>query len=205
MHYNRWYKYGSTDDPSPSEVQRFWAKVADGPVPDVAGVGTPCRLWTASRSSDGYGLFNYTGGSLAHRYAWSAVHGTIAEGYEINHLCLVRHCVEVSHLELVTHKANIRYSADRGSYVKWRDNRCPKGHPWDGSFDPDGKRRCHPCSNAKTSTDYYNNLPLVFPCGHLRSETGYRNSAGQTHCGPCRYPKAWAKRRSVGPVGGTMA
>jgi hypothetical protein len=61
-------------------AQRFWSKVdkSDG-----------CWLWTAGRTKLGYGIIgNRQGGSkLAHRTAWTLMHGPIPPGLGVCHNC----------------------------------------------------------------------------------------------------------------------
>lgn len=38
---------------------------------------------------------------MYHRYCWELEHGKIPEGYEVDHLCKVRHCCNVKHLQLL--------------------------------------------------------------------------------------------------------
>ena len=45
---------------------------------------------------------------LAHRVAWEDARGPIPDGLTIDHLCRVRNCVNVEHLELVTIAENNR-------------------------------------------------------------------------------------------------
>ena len=59
-----------------------------------------CWIWQGARSS-GYGAL---GGQwwgfekYAHRWAYRAFVGPIPDGYEIDHLCLVRPCCNPAHL-----------------------------------------------------------------------------------------------------------
>ena len=71
----------------------FWSKTAQ----------YDCIVWTAAANSKGYGCFLVDGQSqLVHRLAWEEVNGPIPEDMTIDHLCRVRTCVNVKHLELVT-------------------------------------------------------------------------------------------------------
>lgn len=78
---------------------RFMAKVKRS--------GT-CWLWRAQLDRDGYGRFSLNGQRRgAHRVAYEAIHGPMAPGMTIDHICRVRHCVNPDHLEAITHKENV--------------------------------------------------------------------------------------------------
>ena len=109
-----------------SNDERFWAKVKKT---------EECWLWIAYRNWKGYGTFGVrptTGGRQyeivqAHRYAYLTLVGPITEGITLDHLCRVRHCVNPSHLEVVTNRENIL----RGIGPTARNARkthCVKGH-----------------------------------------------------------------------------
>lgn len=76
------------------------------------GYDTPCWVWSAARNAKGYGIVF---GGLAHRRVYEERVGPIPLGLEPDHLCRVRACVNPSHLELVTHKENMRrgYAVNR--------------------------------------------------------------------------------------------
>ena len=72
----------------------FWNKTASS---------TGCVVWQGAQNSKGYGCFMVAGASqLAHRVVWEDVNGPIPEGLTIDHLCRVRSCVNVEHMELVS-------------------------------------------------------------------------------------------------------
>ena len=81
-------------------ADRFWSKTAPA---------TDCIVWRGAQNTKGYGCYAINGVShLAHRLAWEAVHGPLPAGLTIDHLCRVRACVNVEHMELVSVAENIR-------------------------------------------------------------------------------------------------
>jgi hypothetical protein len=103
---------------------RFWAKVDKvGPVPEHRPDLGPCWLWTASLDGQGYGRFSDGKRRGAHVVAWEAECGPVPDGLELDHLCRVRRCVRVSHLEPVTGGENVR----RGERSLVAMGRCESG------------------------------------------------------------------------------
>lgn len=128
--------------------ERFWRKVnRDGPVPvDRPDLG-PCWLWTAGRTSRGYGAFSADGRQhLAHRVAYEEESGSIPDGLTIDHLCRVRHCVNPSHMEVVTRGVNVLRGVGP-SAANARKDRCPRNHPYD--LVSGGRRRCLACKRER--------------------------------------------------------
>lgn len=106
VHYSRQRRTGTTDGPiikssrTPrmSLEERFWAKVekTDG-----------CWNWTAAKVHNGYGVFTLPDQQqVAHKvaYRWSV--GEVPEGFDLDHMCHNRECVNPAHLRLATHKQN---------------------------------------------------------------------------------------------------
>lgn len=131
-----------------SEAERFWEKVnKNGPLVFGYEELGPCFLWTAYKSSEGYGQFAKTrvNGSKSvtirvHRWIWIETHGEIPIDLEPDHLChtysnctlgnncLHRSCVNINHLKLVTHAENVsRGNSGINSSVK---TQCPEGHEY---------------------------------------------------------------------------
>lgn len=104
-----------------------------------------CDLWTGAVQSSGYGNVQVEGRWwLAHRLAYTRAVGPIPEGLEIDHLCRQRLCVRVDHMEVVSHRENLRRS--RG----WEDGVCPRGHDVSGPagwYVRGNRTRCRECAN----------------------------------------------------------
>lgn len=84
----------------------------------------PCLIYQGADNGNGYGQFRHSGSSnYAHRYAWERERGAIPEGMTVDHLCRVRMCVNIVHLELVDRVENfLRAVAVR--------THCPNGHEY---------------------------------------------------------------------------
>lgn len=98
-----------------------------------------CLLATGRTDRDGY---VYSGKSRAHIVAWTAEHGPVPEGKEIDHTCRRRRCT--FHLELVTRGENELRKSWR---YRCRIRLCPRGHRLaDGALvTPEGGRVCLQC------------------------------------------------------------
>ena len=129
---------------------RFWEKVnKSGPVPIFRPDLGPCWIWTAYCLPNGYGQcgrHNY-----AHRVSYELCIGLIPDGLELDHLCRVRHCVNPTHLEPVTHIENCWRGL--GGVVSGEQMRakthCPQGHSYAGDNlyrYLDGRRSCRICN-----------------------------------------------------------
>lgn len=108
--------------------ERFWAKVdKNGPIPEFAPHLGACHIWTATKTSHGYGQINYEGRSqCAHRVVLGLVGIDIPTGFDVDHLCRNPSCVNPSHLEPVTHRVNsLRGTAP--AVVAHRTNMCQRG------------------------------------------------------------------------------
>ena len=140
----------SLTQPRKDLADRFWSKVTKT---------ESCWIWTGGRSGNGYGLFwtgNYRlNGSpiwmMAHRFPYQDIHGDVADGLELDHLCRVPLCVNPDHLEPVTHAVNMQRSPLMGSYGR-NKVQCVHGHPFDDANTyrwSNGHRACRTCHRER--------------------------------------------------------
>lgn len=138
-----------TDRPiifSAREADRFDALVSPEP-------NSGCWLWLGSVNIKGYGRFGR--GELAHRTSLRLVGIVIPHGFEVDHKCRVRCCVNPDHLDVVTHRENLM----RGDTITRKaaeTTHCPKGHPYEGwnLVLRSGKRRCRECDRQQQEGVY---------------------------------------------------
>lgn len=137
---------------------RFWKHVEVDP--------GGCWLWTAGAYSSGYGCFMVSSKPVrrtigAHRWLYEQQVGPVPEGYQLDHLCRVRLCVNPSHLEAVTVSENARRREEArrnglpssgvpvvmGNHSRDKTH-CPRGHSYSGEnlyVPPSGARHCRTC------------------------------------------------------------
>jgi hypothetical protein len=134
---------------------RFWEKVnKGGPLGfhwrTRAALG-PCWIWTAGKSSGGYGKFKLGESCYAHALTFESVRGPVPAEHELDHLCRVRACCNPDHLEAVTHVENVRrgdWHLVSGAWQRARTH-CPKGHLYEGDnlcVTKNKRRRCRTCN-----------------------------------------------------------
>lgn len=107
-----------------------------------------CWLWTGPVGHNGYGKATVLKQTLlAHRVFFAHYKGPIPDGYQIDHLCKNRLCVNPAHLEAVTpNENNLRSESPSSMNAKKID--CVKGHPLSDEnlyVTPDNRRQCKTC------------------------------------------------------------
>lgn len=120
----------------PTKVSN-WITAADDPerwrrtVEDNSTPRGSCVVWTGTLDRYGYGVFRVGGGRVtgAHRAAWLARRGELADGLVLDHLCRNRACVNVEHMEAVSVQVNtIRGNGGKKPFP--RGTHCVNGHEY---------------------------------------------------------------------------
>lgn len=134
-----------------AELSRFWAKV------DKSAGPNGCWLWTAGTSEKGYGRFGVRRGAWkiwkSHRLSYIIMHGPIAEGKVIMHLCGVPGCVNPSHLREATNLENIShdflvFGSNSPTMQNLAKTHCIRGHEFTAEntrITLRGGRHCRSC------------------------------------------------------------
>ena len=108
-----------------------------------------CRVFIRSLTPSGYAqMWNGTRVEQAHRIAYREAKGTIPDGYDIDHLCKNRACINPDHLEAVPHSVNMERAVNANREKK----SCKRGHALSGDnvyLEKYGARRCIACRNAR--------------------------------------------------------
>lgn len=109
-----------------------------------------CWLYAGSINSNGYGLvFGSKNSFYAHRTMYENTKGEIGKSLQVDHLCMIRRCINPIHLEAVTRKENI-LRGNGIAAISARKTHCKHGHPFDASNTTITKRgrECKTCKQA---------------------------------------------------------
>lgn len=116
-----------------------------------------CWIWTGATCSGGYAMLHRRGTKSAvdraHVLSYQAARGEIPEGFQIDHKCRVRSCVNPDHLEAVTPQVNWERGVSLPA-INSRKTHCSRGHEYTAdntifNLRKNGKpgRRCRTCHN----------------------------------------------------------
>lgn len=110
-----------------------------------------CWQWTGSKNMDGYAKLSFRRRDRkwqesVHRIMHELFIGKIPDGFQIDHLCRNRGCVNPAHLEAVIPRVN--YLRGVGVCAKnLRKTHCVHGHPFSGEnlIVEGNRRKCREC------------------------------------------------------------
>lgn len=113
---------------------------------------TGCWLWSGCSTKKGYGMIAVPKpngkpfGTGAHRVFFVAARGAIPDGLTLDHLCMIKLCVNPDHLEIVTRGENTRRA--RLGCKEPKPSHCKRGHAYtpETTFAyKDGRWECKTC------------------------------------------------------------
>lgn len=122
-----------------------------------------CLLYTGVIDKYGYGQIGIAGKTYKiHRIVWEMLKGKIPDGLVLDHLCKVRNCINISHLDVVTLGENtLRGNSFSG--INARKEFCDYGHEFNNEnthYTISTKsqklhRRCKPCHKLANKKQHY--------------------------------------------------
>lgn len=136
-------------------LELFWLKVnKNGPVPDHRPDLGPCWLWTAAKTSSGYGGVKFQGKMWqSHRFIYHFTVRPVPRQLDVDHLCRNPGCVNPQHLEPVTSRENTMRGVNHVA-INAVKSLCSRGHllSKENTFQSHrkrGERECRSCAKLR--------------------------------------------------------
>lgn len=154
LHYERQRLGQQVDAP----IRTFWRDLPLSERLLRQSILTPsgCIEWTGTINKEGYAIVKYQGRSIgAHRAAYFTQVGPIPTGWEVDHVCRNRRCINIEHLEAVTKRENILRS-DNFVAINARKTHCHRGHEFtqeNTAWLPGNRRECKACRKITRAAD----------------------------------------------------
>lgn len=125
-----------------------------------------CWIWNGPKTHDGYGKCGRRKNqTLAHRAFYAIIRGDLIDGYEIDHLCHNRLCVNPDHMEQVPHAVNVmRAIRIRENHRNARKTHCKRGHEFTEEntvieeYSGNRVRKCRICKNQRQRDRWRNKV-----------------------------------------------
>ena len=132
--------------------------------------------WLARPRSDGYVRIEIGGRSFyAHRIMYEFFREAIPKGMHINHLCLIKNCLNPWHHTPVTPGAHeeIHHNLDKAHEWQRARTHCPRNHAYSehGRFQRRGGRICLACQRLRQKRWYQERKQAAVRAGVSMEET----------------------------------
>lgn len=101
---------------SPAEFMRLMPEESASAALETNNERGPCWFFRSADCLWEYATFirpSGQGAVTAHLWIYELLHGPIAKGLRVDHLCEIKRCVNPDHLEAVTNAENVKRSKDR--------------------------------------------------------------------------------------------
>lgn len=175
VHYQRWYKRGSTDLP------RYEDRLKRRLLAKYRADNNGCWIWTGSTAHYGHGIISVHGKhALAHRISWTLHHGPIPDGVMICHKCDVPACINPDHLYVGNAKTNSADMVSRNRIARGETSGTAKLTAKQViAIRKDDRTRSDIAADFGVSTTMVNNIKSGKAWRHLAGEVVPAKAAGK--------------------------
>jgi hypothetical protein len=152
-----------TEKLAPPEVEAAFVQLSEGSAPMTPSLdyifsratedsSRGCWIWNLSLNRGGYATIKRRDGTYSiHRVVYEQARGEIPDGFDIDHLCRTRNCVNPWHMEPVSRRVNVGRGNQRFNGRKnAAKTHCLRGHEYttENTFLNGKSRSCKECRRA---------------------------------------------------------